>query len=82
MGLTKFLVDAHGKIVHQFFKTVLVDRVIDIYMLILTKAPTETGPIRCVGRNFNTVVTRRIILKIVPKMFNSVPYPFPTIFFM
>ena len=79
-GFTKFLVVAHGELVNQFSKNLLVDGVIDIKNLVPTKTPIETGPIRCVGKNFNTNVTWRNVLKIAPKKFNRVPVSVPNNF--
>ena len=77
MGFTKFLVEAHCKIVNQFSKKVLVDGVVDIQMLEFTRTSIKTGPIRRVGINFNSNLTWWNVLKIVPKKFNRVTVSVP-----
>ena len=80
LEMSQLLIGAHGKIVNQFSKNVLVDGVFDFQMLVLSETPIKTGPIRPEGKNFKTNVTWRNGLRVVPEKFNRISVSVPNNF--
>ena len=50
----------------------LIYRVFDVKMLVLTKTPINTGRIQLVGKNLKKIVILGNVLKTVPKKFDGV----------